>query len=87
MKILGEEGYIKIYSGSTEIATIDKNMQVDENGILQLNINELDINNIKIQTSKPQTEGKLEKNFEKEIKTYLGYSKEQKSKKEKNYTK
>lgn len=87
VKILGEEGYIKIYSGSTEIATIDKNMQVDENGILQLNINELDINNIKIQTSKPQTEGKLEINFEKAIKTDIGYSKEQISNFEKINTK
>ncbi len=77
MKILGEEGYIKIYSGSTEIATIDTNMQANENGMLELNISELDINNIKIQTSKPQTEGKLEINFQKAIKTDIGYSKNQ----------
>lgn len=76
-KILGEEGYIKIYSGSTEIATIDKNMQVNENGILELNVSELDINSIKIKTSKPQIEGKLEISIQKAIKTDIGYSKEQ----------
>lgn len=77
MKILGEEGYIKIYSGSTEMLAMDTNMQANENGMLELNINELDINNIKIQTSKPQTEGKLEINLQKAIKTDIGYSKKQ----------
>lgn len=77
MKILGEEGYIKIYSGSTEILAIDTNMQANENGMLELNISELDINNIKIQTSKPQTEGKLEISLQKAIKTDIGYNKNQ----------
>lgn len=78
-KILGEEGFIKIYSKNNEVAIIDKNTEVNESGNLEINISELDINNIKLQTSKPQTEGKLEINVRKAIKTDIDYSKEQMS--------
>lgn len=82
-KILGEEGYIKIYSKDKEVAIIDKNVKEDENGNIEVKVNELDINDIKLQTSKPQKEGKLEINLEKAIKTDIDYSKAQISKMEK----
>lgn len=82
-KILGEEGYIKIYSKDKEVAIIDKNVKENENGNIEVKVNELDINDIKLQTSKPQKEGKLEINLEKAIKTDIDYSKAQISKMEK----
>ena len=82
-KILGEEGYIKIYSKDKEVAIIDKNVKENENGNIEVKVNELDINDIKLQTSKPQKEGKLEINLEKAIKTDIDYSKAQISKIEK----
>ena len=73
-KILGEEGNIKIYNAEgTQIATIDKNMQADEEGNYIVNYDQ-DINYIKIQTSKPQKEGKLEIEHTKQIKAKTNYT-------------
>ena len=68
-KILGKDGYIKIYdSTSKELATLtNDNLKAElENQT-----------NITIETSKPQADGTLELSFEKAIKGDLGLSKEQ----------
>ncbi len=76
-KILGEEGFIKIYVGEEEKLSVDKNTAENEQGKLEINLSELNINNITIKTSKPQTEGKLELEITKAIKGEIAYQKEQ----------
>ena len=76
-KLFGEEGFIKIYSGTTLIATIDKDLEADEQGNLSLDLKEYNISSIKIETSKPQTEGRLQIKLVKAIKTDLSYTKSQ----------
>lgn len=79
-KILGEQGFIKIYSGETLASTIDNSIVANEEGNFVIDLKELNINNIKIQTSKPISEGKLEINIAKLIKGNIDYSKEQMNK-------
>ena len=74
-KILGEDGKISFYLGTTEIAKIDKETQADKQGKIELNLSELNINSLKIETSKPQTEGKLNFEIVKTIKGDVSYSK------------
>lgn len=76
-KILGNEGYIKIYSGSTLVNTIDSNTKANENGNIVVDLSELNINSITIQTSKPLVEGNLEIDITKAIKGDIAYSKAQ----------
>ena len=76
-KILGEEGFIKLYYNDTLINTIDKNLNEDKQGNLVVNLEELNVNSLKIETSKPVTEGKFTLELEKAIKSELNYSKEQ----------
>ena len=73
-KILGENGYIKIYSGATLISTIDKTTEANEEGNLIINLADYNINDIKIETSKPLVEGKLEINIIKAIKGDIAYN-------------
>ena len=73
-KILGTEGTIKIYSGSTLIATISKDTQADKEGRLVANIAETNISNVKIETSSPVTSGKLEIKLNKAIKANVAYT-------------
>ena len=76
-EILSEEGYIKIYNGTTLIGTIDKNIQEDEEWNLKVDLKELNVNNIRIETSIPEGEGKLELELTKAIKGEIDYSKAQ----------
>ena len=70
-KILSEEGNIKIYNGTTLVATIDKNMQVDTEQNYVVDLKDLNVNTLKIETSKPVVEGKLKLELTKAIKEKL----------------
>lgn len=73
-KILREEGSINIYNGTTLIATINKDTTPDENQNLVVDLSQFNINNIKVVSSKPVTEGKLEVKLQKAIKADIGYT-------------
>ena len=70
-KMLGQDGKIQIIDENNEvIATLNKNSKVDNNAYVV----DIDTNNICIKTSKPQTEGILSIQTEKEvIKTEYSY--------------
>ena len=74
-KILGENGEIKVYLGTTEIAKINEETQANEQGKLIVDLSEANINNLKIETSKPIAEGKLNFTIVKAIKGETGYTK------------
>ena len=76
-KILSEEGNIKIYNGTTLVATIDKNMQADAKQNYVVDLKDLNVNTLKIETSKPVVEGKLKLELTKAIKGEIAYSKDQ----------
>lgn len=59
-KILGEEGNINLYVGSTLVSTINQETESDEQGKIEVDLSSLNTNNITIETSKPQEEGKLD---------------------------
>lgn len=74
-KILGEDGYIKILNGANEeLAYITFEPEEDENIIV--NYENIDINKIKIETSKSKTEGTLKIQHVKAIKPQTEYEKE-----------
>lgn len=74
-EILGKEGYIKISNElNEELATIKLDMTEDEN--IVINYQDSDLSKIKIETSKPQTEGTLEIRHTKAIKAKTEYQKE-----------
>ena len=76
-KILGTDGYIKILgTDGQQLAIFNKDTQVDENGNYVYTY-EAETNQIKIETSKPIKEGKLEINNTKSLKGKTDYSKEQ----------
>ncbi|MFR5190979.1 MAG: hypothetical protein ACLTEH_07100, partial [Clostridia bacterium] len=77
IKVFGEEGILQFYKGDTVIATINKDTQVDENGNFVLDIEQVDCNELRVETSKPVTEGKLDMHMVKAIKGDIAYSKEQ----------
>ena len=77
IKVFGEEGILQFYKGDTVIATINKDTQVDENGNFVLDIEQVDCNELRVETSKPVTEGKLDMHIIKAIKGDIAYSKEQ----------
>lgn len=70
-KFFGEDGFVKIYKGEENIATIDKTVE-DENIIVELNADE-----ISVETSKPVVEGKLVFELDKAIKGDTIYEKSQ----------
>lgn len=74
-KILGENGKIHFYLGTTEVAKIDKETQPNEQGKLIVDLSEANINNLKIETSKPIAEGKLNFTIVKAIKGETGFTK------------
>lgn len=76
-KMLGENGFIKIHSGETLLETIDNTKTANSEGIIIIDLSKLNVNNIKIQTSKPLTEGKIEISILKAIKGEISYSKTQ----------
>ena len=75
-KILSEEGNIKIYNGTTLVATIDKNTQADEQTYI-VDLKDLNVSALKIETSKPVVEGKLELKLTKAVKNEITLSKAQ----------
>lgn len=77
IKLLGEEGYINIYDNNgNQIASINKDTPVDEQGKFYINY-EMDINNIKIETSKPIEQGRLQIEHIKAVKESTDYTKKQ----------
>lgn len=74
-KILGEEGEIKFLSSNKEIAKINKETKSNEEGKFVIDLSTLNINNLIIETSKPQIEGKINFIIEKAINKELTYSK------------
>ena len=73
-KILGTEGYIKVYSGTTLVATINKDTQANKEGKLVANIANANISNVKIETSAPVASGKLQITLNKAIKANVSYT-------------
>ena len=73
-KILGQDGKIEVYSESTLVATISKTMEVDANGNYTVNLSSANINNIRIETTKPVSAGKLQVKLQKAIKGDLSYT-------------
>lgn len=70
LKVLGQEGYIKIYNNNNEqIGVIDANTTLDEENNLIYNY-ENEVSQIKIETSKPIDEGKLRIKHRKLINSY-----------------
>jgi len=76
-KLFGEEGYIDIYVGQTVITRIDKDTEINDNGYIVVDLSELNINSLVIETSKPISEGKLTIDVLKGIKGNIDYSKYQ----------
>lgn len=76
-KIIGTEGKISLYSGTTPIAKINKDTLASEQGELIVDLSELNINSLNIETSKPQTEGKITIKIIKAIKGDVGLTKTQ----------
>lgn len=76
-KILGQTGTISFYLGTTEIAKINEETQANEQGKLMVDLSEANINTLRIETSKPIAEGKLNFIILKAIKGETGYTKAQ----------
>lgn len=77
LKILGEEGYIRIYKENGEpIGQIDKNTDNSDERNYKFTY-EPGISNIRIETSKPITEGELSIQHVKAIKENIEYNKRQ----------
>jgi len=74
-EILGQEGFIKIINeANEEVANITLDITEDENIII--NYQNSDLNKIKIETSKPQTEGTLKLEHTKAIKAQTTYERD-----------
>ena len=68
-KILGQDGNIQVYDqNGNRVAGIDKNTATDENGNMVITINGQDVTALKVETTKPKTEGILTININKTIK-------------------
>lgn len=76
-KILGQEGTISLYNGTTLIATINKETKANENEKYVIDLSTLNTNQITIRTSKPVQEGKINFVITKAIKGQTGYNKYQ----------
>lgn len=68
-RILGQDGNIQIYDqNGNRVAGIDKNTPADENGNMAVSINNQDVTALRIETTKPITEGIVTFNINKAIK-------------------
>ena len=68
-RILGQDGNIQIYDqNGNKVAGIDKNTETDENGNMLISINGQDVSALRIETTKPITEGILTININKAVK-------------------
>lgn len=73
-KILGQEGEINFFSGTTKIATINKESKEED---YTIDVTKLNINTLRIETSKPIAEGKINFHIVKAIKGEIGLAKTQ----------
>lgn len=74
-KILGQNGNIQIYDqNGNRVAGIDKNTAVDANGNMIITINKQDVTALRIETTKPKTEGILTFNINKAVKATTNLS-------------
>ena len=74
--LFGEEGKIEIYGNGEKVAEINKETEANEAGNIEINY-EKEVNSVKIVTSKPVAEGKLEVNNVKAVKAETGYGLEE----------
>lgn len=75
-KVLGENGSISILNGETVLATITKDTPVTD-GYYIVDVTNYNVNNIRIETSKPEKEGSLSIDIFKSIAKDIDYSKNQ----------
>lgn len=75
-KVLGENGSISILNGETVLATITKDTPVTD-GYYIVDLTNYNVNNIRIETSKPEKEGSLSIDIFKSIAKDIDYSKNQ----------
>ena len=75
-KVLGENGSISILNGETVLATITKDTPVTD-GYYTIDLTNYNVNNIRIETSKPEKEGSLSIDIFKSIAKDIDYSKNQ----------
>lgn len=75
-KVLGENGTINILNGDTSIATINKDTTITD-GYYIVDLSSFNVNNISIETSKPEKEGSLTINVVKAIAKDIDYSENQ----------
>lgn len=74
-KILGQNGNIQIYDqNENRVAGIDKNTAVDANGNMVITINNQDVIALRIETTKPETEGIITFNINKAVKATTNLS-------------
>lgn len=75
-KVLGENGTINVLNGDTVIATINKDTAITD-GYYTIYLASYNVNNITIETSKPEKEGSLTINIIKAIAKDIDYSESQ----------
>ena len=75
-KVLGENGTINILNGDTSIATMNKDTTITD-GYYIVDLSSFNVNNISIETSKPEKEGSLTINVVKAIAKDIDYSENQ----------
>ena len=76
-RILGQDGNIQIYDqNGNRVAGIDKNTQIDENGNMVITINNQDVTAVRIETTKPITEGIITFNINKVIKATTNFARD-----------
>ena len=74
IRILGNDGTITIYNQNDEVlAELNKDTQTDEDGNLVVQYNTEEVTKLKIVTTKPVQEGKIEFYHEKAIKAATGF--------------
>ncbi len=73
LRILGEQGQIKINKGNDEEIIIHKDTKEDDNGNIVINYPENEVKNITITTTKPAQEGTIRINNQKTINANIGY--------------
>lgn len=76
-KKLGQNGYIKIFSGDVLQATINKDTELTENKEYSINIEDKQLSNVKLEISKPIESGKIIIKNQKFIKGITTYNTEQ----------
>ena len=71
--ILGTDGRINIYKGTSLVSQIDNSTQLTNNNY-EIDLASYDINDLKIETSKPVAEGRIKIELQKAIKGNVGYT-------------